>query len=407
MREAWLEAEDIEDHREDPVEDDEPDDRRHDRGGGRKADRGSAAARLNPPQAARQRDDHAEYRALCDADQEVTHVYRRPSLLDVLGGTQAQHADADDRAAQDADQVRVDGEQGHHGDEREHPREHEELRRRYAHGGQRVDLLIRVHRAELSREGGTGSARHDDGGHDAADLARHRDRDQVGDEDRGAELLELDGADEREDEPDQEADQAHDAERARTTVLHDQEQIRDTKPRAPTYQGTEGNQALAEETEPDRDGSCRRDRVGAETRQPWRLRARASGLLFWYGFRHRDQPANAVGEPRTVGSYAPGLHLTQRARRFRQSALAQPVAGELQHRAVRLWVSDGQRRVGYGDRRSVHVELASPSDLPACAGAPSGRRTSTRHGTTPRRGSTANPARRHPSSPPLRGWRFL
>ena len=150
---------------------------------------------------------------------------RRSSLLEVLGGTQAQHADADDCAAQDADQVRIDGEQRHHGDEREHPREHEELRRRYAHGGQRVDLLIRVHRAELSREGGAGSARHDDGGHDASDLARHRDRDQVGDEDGGAELLELDGADERKDEPDQKADQAHDAERARTTVLHDQEKI--------------------------------------------------------------------------------------------------------------------------------------------------------------------------------------
>src|SRR3989454_6200371 len=109
MREAWLEAEDIEDYREDPVEDDEPDDRRHDRGGGRKTDRGSAAARLHPSQAARQRDDHAEHRALGDADQEVTHVYGRASLLEVLGVTQAQHADADDRAAQDSDQIRVDG----------------------------------------------------------------------------------------------------------------------------------------------------------------------------------------------------------------------------------------------------------------------------------------------------------
>src|SRR5882724_8438764 len=409
MRGARLEAEDIEDDREDPIEDDEPDDRRHHRGGRRQADRGRAAARLHPAEAAGERHDHAEHRALGDADQEVTHVYGRASLLEILGVTQAQHAETDDGAAEDPDQVRVDGEQGHHGDEREHPRQHQEFHRGDAHGGERVDLLIRVHRAELSRERGAGSACHDDGGHDAADLARHRDRDQVGDEDRGPELLELDGADEREDQPDQEADQAHDAERARAALLHDQKKIRDTKPRAPTYQGTEGNQALAEEPEPDRDGSCRRDRVGAETRQPRRLRARASGLLFWYGFRHRDQPANAVGEPRTVGSYAPGLHLaehleherdqsrvprsdlpgverkvadsgrlqlTQRARRLRQSALAQPVAGELQHRAVRLWVSDGQRRVGYGDRRSVHVELASPSGFPACAGAQSEERMS-------------------------------
>jgi len=112
-----------------------------------------------------------------------------------------------------------------------------------------------------------------------------------------------------------------------------------------------------------------------------------------------------------IGSDLPGverqvadagrLQLTQRARRFRQSALAQPVAGEFQHRAVRLAMSDRQSRIGHGDRRTVHVELASPPHFPGGAGAQSG--TSTRPGTTARRGSTANPARRHPSSPPLRG----
>src|SRR5262249_42787630 len=73
--------------------------------------------------------------------------------------------------------------------------------------------------------------RHDDGGHDAADLTRHRDGHQVRHEDRCAELLELDRADEREDEPDQEADQAHDAERARPAVLDDDEQVARSKPR--------------------------------------------------------------------------------------------------------------------------------------------------------------------------------
>ena len=79
---------------------------RHDRGGGRLADRGGATARLASPQASGERDDHAEHRALGDADQEITHVYRRSSLLEYLSGTQAQHADADDCAAQDADQSR-------------------------------------------------------------------------------------------------------------------------------------------------------------------------------------------------------------------------------------------------------------------------------------------------------------
>src|SRR6266536_6004027 len=90
-------------------------------------------------------------------------------------------------------------------------------------------------------------ARHDDGGHDAADLARHRDGDQVGDEDRGAELLQLDGADEGQDEPDEKADQTDDAQRARAALLNDEEEIGHAKPCAAAHQGTERDQALAEE----------------------------------------------------------------------------------------------------------------------------------------------------------------
>src|SRR5262245_66026496 len=100
MRGTGLEAEDIEDDREDSVEDDEPDDRRHHRRGRRQTDGGRTAARLHPPQAAGERDDHAEHRALDDADQEVTHVYGGPSLLEVLSGTQPQHAETDDGAPQ-------------------------------------------------------------------------------------------------------------------------------------------------------------------------------------------------------------------------------------------------------------------------------------------------------------------
>ena len=64
----------------------------------------------------------------------------------------------------------------------------------------RVDLLGHLHGAELGGEGGAGAAGHDDGGHQRAHLARHGDADQVGDVDLGAELLELHGADEGEDD---------------------------------------------------------------------------------------------------------------------------------------------------------------------------------------------------------------
>src|SRR5262245_63978749 len=56
----------------------------------------------------------------------------------------------------------------------------------------RVDLLIGRHRPELRGKRRAGPARHHDGGHDAADLAGHRDGHQVRDVDRGAELLQLD-----------------------------------------------------------------------------------------------------------------------------------------------------------------------------------------------------------------------
>src|SRR5712691_2113738 len=56
--------------------------------------------------------------------------------------------------------------------------------------------------------------------------------------------------------------------RARTAFLHDQEEIGDTKPRAPAHQGAKGEQALTEEAESDRHRARRRDRVGADPRKP-------------------------------------------------------------------------------------------------------------------------------------------
>src|SRR5947208_2088634 len=118
-------------------------------------------------------------------------------------------------------------------------------------------------RRHYGRERGPRPARHDDGRHDAADLAGHRDGDQVGDEDRRPELLELDRADEGQDQSDQEADQRYDAERARAAVLDDEEEIGGTKPRASAQEGAEGEQALADERQSHRDSRCRPDGTGA------------------------------------------------------------------------------------------------------------------------------------------------
>jgi len=57
-----------------------------------------------------------------------------------------------------------------------------------AERAQRVDLLRDFHGAELGGKRRAGAAGDDDRGHQRAELARDRQRDQIGDEDVGAEL---------------------------------------------------------------------------------------------------------------------------------------------------------------------------------------------------------------------------
>ena len=106
----------------------------------------------------------------------------------------------------------------HHQDQRDHAGQDEEIHRREAEGGEGVDLLVHLHRAELRGEGGPGAAGHDDGGHQCAHLAGHGDAHQIGDVDLGTELRELDRADEGEDEPDQEGDERHDRQARRRRI---------------------------------------------------------------------------------------------------------------------------------------------------------------------------------------------
>ena len=58
-------------------------------------------------------------------------------------------------------------------------------------------------------------------------------RDQVGDVDAGAELLQLHGADERDDHADEEADQRDDRQRLGAALLDDQREVAPAEARAP------------------------------------------------------------------------------------------------------------------------------------------------------------------------------
>jgi hypothetical protein len=62
----------------------------------------------------------------------------------------------------------------------------------------------------MGRKGRSGAPRHDDTGHHRPHLYGHGQAHQVGDVDLGAELLEVHGADEGQNCPDQEVDEADD-----------------------------------------------------------------------------------------------------------------------------------------------------------------------------------------------------
>src|SRR5262245_26667476 len=168
----------------------------------------------------------------------------------------------------------------------------------------RVDLLIGRHRPELRGKRRAGPARHHDGRHDAADLAGHRDGHQVRDVDRGAELLELHGSDEAEDEPDQEADEADDAERSRPALLDDGEQVDDPEARAAAHQCTEGDNSIPEEREsyygPGPGGS----RLGPNPHEPRGPLTSAPGVPFRNRLSQAQEALDAVRESRAIGQNA-------------------------------------------------------------------------------------------------------
>src|SRR5262245_36962212 len=109
-----LEVEHIQDHGEDAVHDDDEDDRGDHGRRCCEAHGGGAPAGLHAPEAADERDQNTEHRALADADEEAGEAHGAAGLLEVLGGAETEHAQPDDRAAQDSEEVRVDREQRHH-----------------------------------------------------------------------------------------------------------------------------------------------------------------------------------------------------------------------------------------------------------------------------------------------------
>ena len=200
-------------HGEEAAGDDDADDAGDHRRGRGVADRRGAAAALHAAQAAGERDQHAVHRRLEHAADEIGERARHATVCVEIRATRRDRAcrrrsTAPPRMPTKSAYRQSSGIIRHSASMRG--------RTRNSIGEmptvvKRVDLLRHLHGAELGGEGRAGAAGHDDAGHHRAHLAHHGDADQIGDVDRGAELLELHGADEGEDHADQEADQRDDA----------------------------------------------------------------------------------------------------------------------------------------------------------------------------------------------------
>ena len=187
------------------------------------------------------------------------------AVLVVLEATEVQQGRAHGRAAEHAEQIRVEAEQRHHHGQRNDPRHHEEFHGRDAQGRQRVDFLADPHRAQLRGERRSRATGHDDGRHHRPHFARRGDADEVGHVDLRAERAQLYGPDVREDGPDEEGDQGNDRQRVRADVLHHDEQIGPPDPCAAGGESNHGDGRVADEREHVDRGLRRADRSRPDT----------------------------------------------------------------------------------------------------------------------------------------------
>src|SRR5262245_24578109 len=126
-------------------------------------------------------------------------------------------------------------------------------------------------------------------------IAPDGDPDQVGDVDRGAELLQLHGADEGHDHTDQEADQRHDRQRVGARLLDVEPEVAPAKTGPIAQQGDKGDRHLAEEG----DELARRLREGEGAEPDPRneagsLRVAARALAFGHRLGEGEQALDAL-----------------------------------------------------------------------------------------------------------------
>src|SRR5580692_9133807 len=196
------------------VHDDDEEDALHHRSGGVLSERFGAALHREPFDAGDNADHRRHHRRLDDADGEMIDrdgvAQPQQEGLGIDAAVKPRHQAAAIQRCDGAEE----GEDWQRDDQRQHPRQDQDLDRIEAHGAQGVDLLAHFHRTELGGVGAAGSARHHDRHQQHADFAQHQHAQHVDDEDIGAELAEVENALLGNDAADQEGDQSDDRHRA-------------------------------------------------------------------------------------------------------------------------------------------------------------------------------------------------
>ena len=102
-----------------------------------------------------------------------------------------------------------------------------------------------------------------------------------------------------------------DAERARTAVVDDREQIDHPEPRPAAEQRAESQDALAEKGEPRHDPGPARGCPGPDPHQPGRLRASPAGLPLGNGLGEVQEALGPLGKPGAIAFNAAGPRLLE------------------------------------------------------------------------------------------------
>ena len=152
-----------------------------------------------------------------------------------------------DRTAHESRELGEDREHRHRERRGHHARHHEEADGRQAEGGERVKLLVHLHRADLGGERAAAPPREDDGRHERAKLAEEPDRDEVRHVHLHAEHPQRRRALEGEDEAEEESDRRGDGQAVEPGALERECRVAETEAARVDEQGEGVGEGLAEE----------------------------------------------------------------------------------------------------------------------------------------------------------------